>query len=139
MLLAHALWDRTPPGATAAPEDAVAALDRVMRVDIADELEGTWVRLATPQQRVLAAVAENRSALYARETARRTGAGRGGSVQGCGRRARERRGDRPRPRNGDGLPVGRSPARAVDRGGPPLAAAPVTASVRSAHGVGSPP
>lgn len=81
MLLAHALWERTPAGGTAEPEDAIAALDRVMRVEIADELEGTWIRMAPAQQRVLVGIAENASALYGRETARRTGAGRGGSVK----------------------------------------------------------
>lgn len=81
MLLAHALWDRTPRGTTAPPEAAVAALDSVMRVDIADELEGTWVRIPAAQQRVLAAIADDRSALYAQETARRTGSGRGGAVK----------------------------------------------------------
>ena len=81
MLLAHALWDRTPHGTTAPPESAVEALDHVMRVDVADELEGTWVRLPAPQQRVLAAVAENSTALYSLETARRTGSARGGAVK----------------------------------------------------------
>lgn len=83
MLLAHALWERTEPGAVATPEDAVGALDVVMRLEVADELTAVWTRLPAGQQRVLTAIAENSGPLHGRTVADRTGARRGGATQGA--------------------------------------------------------
>jgi len=83
MLLAHALWERTEPGTVATPEDAVAALDFVMRSEVADEFTAVWTRLPAGQQRVLTAIAENAGPLHGRAVADRTGAKRGGATQGA--------------------------------------------------------
>lgn len=77
MLLAHALWEATPPGARADSDTWLGAYDRV-RADLREEHRATWSSLTPGQRRVLAAVAGNDAALYA--TARRYGGSRGGAV-----------------------------------------------------------
>jgi uncharacterized protein len=80
MLLAHELWRQTPVGEIATEERALAALDDVM-VRLSDELQALWNGLTSSQQRAMAAVADNTSALYSRATGERTGATRGGALR----------------------------------------------------------
>ena len=78
MLLAHALWERTPAGETANEDTWAAAEDAVAR-DVHDELRAIWTSLKPSQRRVLAAIAENTQRLYAAD--RRHGGSRGGAVR----------------------------------------------------------
>jgi uncharacterized protein len=77
MLLAHELWDRTAPKRTATEETWHVAYARAMQ-QVRDELHAVWSALPTGQRRVLTAIAENRSALYA--AGRAHGGSRGGSI-----------------------------------------------------------
>ncbi len=77
MLLAHAVWDRTPPGGRADESVWVAAYDAVMR-DMRGELRALWSSLAAGQRRVLTAIGENTAPLYA--AGRAHGGTRGGAV-----------------------------------------------------------
>lgn len=78
MLLAHAIWERTPVGA-AANEETWAAAENAVAHDVHDELRATWSSLKPSYRRVLAAVAENTQRLYAAD--RRHGGSRGGAVR----------------------------------------------------------
>ena len=78
MLLAHALWERTPAGETGHEDTWAAAEDAVAR-DVHDELRAIWTSLKPSQRRVLAAIAENTQRLYAAD--RRHGGSRGGAVR----------------------------------------------------------
>lgn len=78
MLLAHALWEHTPPGATANEETWQAAYERAM-TQVRDELRAVWTALPTGQRRALTSVAENADALYTAD--RRHGGSRGGAVR----------------------------------------------------------
>lgn len=89
MLLAHAVWARTPSGQAANEGSWAAAEDAVAR-DVHDELRAIWTSLKPSQRRVLAAIAENTQRLYASD--RRHGGSRGGAV-GSAARALEDRGD----------------------------------------------
>jgi len=89
MLLAHAVWERTPSGQAANEGSWAAAEDAVAR-DVHDELRAIWTSLKPSQRRVLAAIAENTQRLYASD--RRHGGSRGGAV-GSAARALEDRGD----------------------------------------------
>lgn len=77
MLLAHVLWELTPPGQEATEEIWLSAYDQIMR-DMRDELRAVWSALPTSQRRVLAAIAEDREGVYA--AGRRQGGSRGGAV-----------------------------------------------------------
>ncbi len=77
MLLAHAVWELTPDGATATEETWEAARTRAMR-QVGDELRTVWSGLSPSYRRALTAVAENTDALYA--AARRHGGSRGGAI-----------------------------------------------------------
>jgi hypothetical protein len=87
MLLAHAVWEATPPGAAATEATWAAAEDRVAR-DTRDELRAVWTSLPASQRRVLAAIADNTRGLYAAE--RRHGGSRGGAVRGATRALEDR-------------------------------------------------
>lgn len=78
MLLAHALWEETPRGSVATEESLRAACDRAM-AQVRDELRAVWSALPAGQRRALAAIAENRSALYS--AGRAHGGSRGGSIR----------------------------------------------------------
>ena len=80
MLLAHALFERTPSGRAATDEAWQAAYEGAMH-QVRDELRAIWSALPTSQRRVLTAVAENVSPLYA--AGRSHGGSRGGAVQGA--------------------------------------------------------
>ena len=99
MLYAHALWERTPPGAAATEETWAAAEDAVAR-ETRDELRALWSSLSPGQRRVLAGVAENDRGLYA--AARPHGGSRGGAVRAAAR-ALEDRGEIVRD---EGAPTG---------------------------------
>jgi hypothetical protein len=77
MLLAHHLWDATPPGSTANEATWTEAYERAMN-DVQDELRAVWSGLSVGQRRVLVSIAENSDALYA--AARSHGGSRGGAV-----------------------------------------------------------
>jgi hypothetical protein len=87
MLLAHALWERTPAGETANEDTWAAAEDAVAR-DVHDELRAIWTSLKPSQRRVLAAIAENTQRLYASD--RRHGGSRGGAVRSAAKALEDR-------------------------------------------------
>lgn len=78
ILLAHIVWEHTPPGKEATEETWALAFDQAMR-EVHDELRAIWTGLTTGQRRALSAVAENRGGLYA--AGRRHGGSRGGAVR----------------------------------------------------------
>jgi hypothetical protein len=80
MLMANALWDATGPKGRASEETFTAAYGVVRRL-LRDELRALWTGLTAGQRRVLAAIAANRSPLYA--AAREYGGSRGGAVSGA--------------------------------------------------------
>jgi hypothetical protein len=80
MLLAHAVFEHTPPGQAATDETWQAAYEDAMH-QVRDELRAIWSALATSQRRVLTAVAENAAPLYA--AGRSHGGSRGGAVRGA--------------------------------------------------------
>lgn len=65
MLIAHRLWEATGPGGKADGETWAAALEALGR-EVQEELERTWDRLSSTEQRVLAAVAWGEEGLYGR-------------------------------------------------------------------------
>jgi hypothetical protein len=87
MLLAHALWERTPEGEAASEDTWAAAEDAVAR-ETRDELRAIWTSLKSSQRRVLAAVAENTQRLYASD--RRHGGSRGGAVRSAAKALEDR-------------------------------------------------
>jgi uncharacterized protein len=87
MLLAHMLWDLTPPGETASDETWLAAYDRVMH-QVRDELRAVWTALPTGQRRALTAIAENTRSLYAAD--REHGGSRGGALRAAVRALEDR-------------------------------------------------
>lgn len=74
ILLAHALWEHTAPGA-AADEGTFAEGLAVTLTELLSEFQGMWSGLPSGQRRVLVQVADNTAGLYAAGTH-----GRGGSV-----------------------------------------------------------
>lgn len=78
MLLAHAVWEQTGPRATASEQTWAAAQDRVMG-EVRDELRALWSGLPSGQRRALAAIAEQRTSLYAAQ--REHGGSRGGALR----------------------------------------------------------
>jgi hypothetical protein len=80
MLLAHALFEHTPPGGAASDEAWQEAYEDAMQ-QVRDELRAIWSALPTSQRRVLTAVAENASPLYG--AGRSHGGSRGGAVRGA--------------------------------------------------------
>src|SRR5579875_1415918 len=87
MLLAHALFEHTPPDHAATNETWQAAYEDAMH-QVRDELRAIWSALPTSQRRVLTAVAENADPLYA--TGRSHGGSRGGAVRGAIRMLEDR-------------------------------------------------
>ncbi len=87
MLLAHVLWDLTPPGAAATEETWQGARERAM-TQVGDELRAVWTALPTGQRRALTAVAENALPLYA--AGRQQGGSRGGAVRSAVRALEDR-------------------------------------------------
>lgn len=81
MLLAHFLWEATPRGRAATAETWAIALDRVLDVEVGDELRAIWSGLATGQRRALVAIAENAAPLYSRRSQREHGSSRGGGLR----------------------------------------------------------
>jgi uncharacterized protein len=77
MLVAHLVWEATPHGHAATEQTFAEAWSRAL-VECRDELRTTWLAASVGQRRVLAAIAENRDALYA--GSRRHGGSRGGAV-----------------------------------------------------------
>lgn len=74
MLLAHVLWDLTPPETEATEATWFDAYDQAM-LQLHDELRALWSSLPTYQRRVLAAVADGSERVYA--ASRRHGGSRG--------------------------------------------------------------
>ena len=81
MLLAHFLWERVDPQTAGDEQDFLAALDRVLEVEIRDELRAIWNGLPVGQRRVLVAIAENAAPLYSAANQRQFGGSRGGSLK----------------------------------------------------------
>ncbi len=78
MLLAHLVWEGTPPRSRATETEWADAADAAM-VEVQDELRAVWTGLSAGQRRVLTAIAENREGIYA--SGRRHGGSRGGSAK----------------------------------------------------------
>jgi uncharacterized protein len=89
MLLAHAVFELTPPSGAATEETWQEAHEHAMR-QVGDELRAIWGALPTGQRRALTVVAEDSAHLYA--AARNHGGSRGGAV-GSAIRALEERGE----------------------------------------------
>jgi hypothetical protein len=81
ILLSHFLWERVKPQTTGDEQDFLAALDRVLEVEIRDELRAIWNGLPVSQRRVLVAIAENAAPLYSAANQRQFGGSRGGSLK----------------------------------------------------------
>lgn len=81
MLLAHVLWHLTPPSGRADEETWAAAWDRVLAVEVRDELRAVWSALSVGQRRALATIATGDGPLYGRAAERRHGGSRGGALQ----------------------------------------------------------
>jgi uncharacterized protein len=81
MLLAHWLWEHTKEGERADEETWARAYDRVMQVEVRDELREVWRSLPAGQRRVLVLVAEGRLPLFSREAEEQLGLPRGGGLR----------------------------------------------------------
>ena len=68
MMLAHYLWDETPPGATADEGAWLNALERGLR-DTAKVMRAVWRALPTNERRVARALAVLSTPLHSEETA----------------------------------------------------------------------
>ena len=80
MLLAHFLWEGTPAGAEADEQRWGEAYERVLTVEIADQLRSLWSALGAGQRRAMLAVATDQPP-YARSTPQRVGGSRGGAME----------------------------------------------------------
>lgn len=78
MLLAHALWHRTTPGA-AAGEDSVAAAVDAVTTELLGEFSVLWSSLSSGQRRILALVADDVDRPYSRSSA--VGGSKGAAVR----------------------------------------------------------
>lgn len=94
MLLAHAVWDATPPGGDADEEAWYEALHWV-RAEVDDQLSAIWRLLSKNQRRVLSSLATGQSPYAASR-----GGKRGGSMHGALRGLMDRGEIQPR-RQGD--------------------------------------
>jgi hypothetical protein len=72
MMLAHYLWERTPPGATADEGSWISALDQTAR-DSAPLMRAIWRALTTNERRVARALAVATTPLHSEETAAAVG------------------------------------------------------------------
>jgi enolase len=72
MMLAHYLWERTPPGATADEGTWISALDQAAR-DSAPLMRAIWRALTTNERRVARALAVATTPLHSEETAAAVG------------------------------------------------------------------
>ena len=79
MLLAHVMWEATPPGGRADGQTWLAAWDRVLEVEVRDELRAVWSGLSGGQRQMLATIADDTRPLYSRAAQRETGGSRGGA------------------------------------------------------------
>ena len=80
MLLAHFVWEATPPRAEASEVTWATTLERVLTVEAADELRAAWSSLRSSERRAVLAIATGQ-APYARATQRRVGGSRGGAMK----------------------------------------------------------
>ncbi|MGV1047453.1 MAG: hypothetical protein ACOYD4_02860 [Solirubrobacterales bacterium] len=78
MLLAHHLWEQTPPGGEATPEVWQEALEAVF-AEQGETLEATWDALGGNEQAVLAAFALAPDPLFSERTLRRFNLSKGGA------------------------------------------------------------
>lgn len=77
MLLAHYLWEQTPPGEAATPERWQASLHAVFS-DHDEALRATWDALETKEKAVLAAIAIGQNPLFSERTLTRFNLSKGG-------------------------------------------------------------
>ncbi|HVQ57589.1 MAG TPA: hypothetical protein VMS60_01660 [Solirubrobacterales bacterium] len=87
MLLAHHLWEQTPPGERATPELWQAALGAAL-TEQAEALEAAWDAHGPSEQSVMAALALSADPLFAERTLRRFNLSRGGAQHARGKLAR---------------------------------------------------
>ncbi|HEY7831828.1 MAG TPA: hypothetical protein VIC06_14795 [Solirubrobacteraceae bacterium] len=80
MLLAHFLWEQTPPRAEASGRTWTATLARVLEIEAAEELRAAWAALKVGERRALLAVSHHLPP-YSRKTQRWVGGSRGGSME----------------------------------------------------------
>lgn len=81
MLLAHWLWEHTPPGQTADEQTWAQALQRVMGGEVRDELRALWGSLTQMQKRIVALISRQEVSLFSRQAQRQYGLSRGGAVK----------------------------------------------------------
>jgi uncharacterized protein len=80
MMLAHFVWEATPPSKAASEQTWAESLQRVLSVEAADELRASWSSLQGGERRALLAIATGQ-APYARSTQRQVGGSRGGGME----------------------------------------------------------
>jgi uncharacterized protein len=80
MLLAHFVWEATPARGEASEATWANSLERVLRVETADELRAVWSSFRSSERRAVLAIATGQ-APYARATQRRVGGSRGGAME----------------------------------------------------------
>lgn len=81
MLIAHHLWETTPPGETADLDTFATALEAVDR-ELREAFERTWERLRTNEARALAALAASSESLFHQRTLAHFGLSKSGAEQG---------------------------------------------------------
>jgi hypothetical protein len=81
MMLAHHLWEHTPPGGVA-DHDTWARTLAAVDAELREGFERTWERLTTNQARVLSALAAGEGTLFARRTLTAFGLTKRGAEQG---------------------------------------------------------
>lgn len=87
MLLAHHLWEQTPPGESATPELWQAALSAAL-AEQAEALEAAWDGHGPSQRAVLAALALSADSLFSERTLSRFNLSRGGAQHARAKLAR---------------------------------------------------
>lgn len=80
MLLAHFLWEATPVRGEGSERTWAQGLERVLRVEAADELRAAWSALRSSERRAVLAIATGQPP-YSRATQRRVGGSRGGGME----------------------------------------------------------
>jgi hypothetical protein len=81
MLIAHHLWEATPPGETADLDTFATAVGAVDR-ELGEAFERTWERLRTNEARALAALAASSESLFHQRTLAHFGLSKSGAEQG---------------------------------------------------------
>jgi hypothetical protein len=80
MLLAHWLWEATPPGEEADEQHWAQACEVVLQREVCDELRALWTSFTPTQRRIVSLIADQQVALYGVDAQARYGLSRGGTV-----------------------------------------------------------